>query len=163
MRVKHIGSNEDPGTKVSAGKSGRSSVKSFLLLSVTFLKGSLAGRFEVKRSGMMHLGFGLGCSAEEKSDRKSVSLQREGEKKKRVRECEQRVKVDRVYLNAFPYQRVTPSQGEPSRKLHNWPAAESRGACSVNRGRLSPDRREKLLTSRMNDHGVTSQAPLSLS
>lgn len=163
MRVKHIGSNEDPGTKVSAGKSGRSSVKSFLLLSVTFLKGSLAGRFEVKRSGMMHLGFGLGCSAEGRVTGNQCPYKEREKKKKRVRECEQRVKVDRVYLNAFPYQRVTPSQGEPSRKLHNWPAAESRGACSVNRGRLSPDRREKLLTSRMNDHGVTSQAPLSLS
>lgn len=111
---------------------------------------------------MMHLGFGLGCSAEGRVTGNQCPY-KEREKKKCVCECEQRVKVDRVYLNAFPYQRVTPSQGEPSRKLHNWPAAESRGACSVNRGRLSPDRREKLLTSRMNDHGVTSQAPLSLS
>lgn len=112
---------------------------------------------------MMHLGFGLGCSAEGRVTGNQCPDKERERKKKRVCECEQRVKVDRVYLNAFPYQRVTPSQGEPGRKLHNWPAAESRGTCSVNRGRLSPDRREKLLTSRMNDHGVTSQAPLSLS
>lgn len=58
---------------------------------------------------MMRLGFGLGCSAEGRATGNQCPY-KEREKKKRVRECEQRVKVDGVYLNAFPYQRVTPSQ-----------------------------------------------------